>query len=157
MNEICPDLEKFKDGWMKGFTNHEVKYAALMFLVVLAVSGWAHILAGIPIPIAMFIGIWAAFPIGLQGFYQINGMPMSEVLIRYINLSDNTYYFITDEDGQAEREEAKQNDENAGRSKKGHRGFFPARGKKKGVGFKAASESGSGHGADQQDCAERCI
>lgn len=147
MNEICPDLETFKDGWIKGFTNHEVKYAALMFMVVLAVSGWAHILAGIPIPISMFSGIWVALPIGLQGFYQINGMPMSEVLIRYINLSDNTYYFITDEDGQEEREEVR-NDENVGRSKKGHRRFFKARGKKKDVRLKAVSESGSGHGAD---------
>ena len=157
MNELCPDLEKFKDGWIKGFTNYEVKYAAVMFLVVLAVSGWGHILAGIPIPIAMFTGILAALPIGLQGFYQINGMPMSEVIIRYINLSDNTYYFISDEDGQAEREEVKEDDENTGRSKKGYRGFFPARGKKKDVGLKAASESGSGHGADQQDCPERCV
>ena len=156
MNELCPDLEKFKDGWMKGFTNHEVKYAAMMFLVVLAVSGWAHILAGIPIPIAMFIGIWSAFPIGLQGFYQINGMPMSEVLIRYINLSDNTYYFISDEDGQEEREEVKQN-ENAGRSKKGHRRLFQTRGKKKNLRLKAASESSSGHGADQQDSPERRV
>ena len=156
MNELCPDLERFKDGWMKGFTDYEVRYAAMMFLVVLAVSGWAHILAGIPIPIAMFMGIWAALPIGLQGFYQINGMPMSEVLIRYIRLSDNTYYFISDEDGQEEREGVRQ-DENAGRSKKGHRRLFQTRGKKKDLRLKAAPESGPGYGPDQQDRPERRV
>lgn len=154
MNELCPDLEKFKDGWVKGFTNHEVKYALPMFLVVLGVSGWAHILAGISIPAAMFIGIWLSLPIGLQGFYQINGMPMSEVLIRYINLNDNTYYFISDEDGLIERAEVKQNDKNTGRSKKGYFGFFQTWGKKKDIGLKTASEGDTGYGANQQDCSE---
>ena len=147
MNEICPDLEKFKDGWIKGFTNHEVKYAMSMFLVVLGVSGWAYVLAGLPISLAIFMSIWIAFPIGLQGFYQINGMSMSEVFVRYINLSDNTYYFISVEDRREEREEVRHN-ENAGRSQKDYRRRFGKPGKKKDTGFKTTSEGDTGHGTD---------
>jgi hypothetical protein len=136
MNDICPDLEKFKDGWVKGFTTHEVVYAVAMFLIIVGCSGWCMVFAGFG-PISTFVGIWISLPVGIQGFYQINGMSFGEVLIRYINLSDNIYYNISDEDRaypekQEKSEKGVKDSENISRSKKNYTGFFRRNAKEKG-------------------------
>lgn len=135
MNEICPDLEKFKDGWVKGFTNHEAGYGVAMFAVVLLSAAWQVFFAGFPVAAAIFISIWIAMPIGFQGFYQINGMSMAEVLVRYIDLMEDTCYFVSDEGDVPYTEEDKGKgvalNEHTGRSKKGHIRGFKGHGKKK--------------------------
>lgn len=137
MNEICPDLEKFKDGWVKGFTNHEIGYGSAMFVIILMLAAWQVLFAGFSVTAAIFISIWIALPVGFQGFYQVNGMSMAEVLVRYIDLMDDTCYFVSNEDerdvldAEEDRGKGETSNEHTGRSKKGHIRGFRKSGKKK--------------------------
>lgn len=161
MNEICPDLEKFKDGWVKGFTNHEIGYGSAMFVIILMLAAWQVLFSGFPVMAAIFISIWIALPVGFQGFYQVNGMSMVEVLVRYINLMDDTCYFVSEEGDILYTEEdtgkGEKLNENIGRSKKGHTGYFREYGKKKKHRFKAISKISSENCADSADSTERDI
>lgn len=161
MNEICPDLEKFKDGWVKGFTNHEIGYGSAMFVIILMLAAWQVLFSGFPVMAAIFISIWIALPVGFQGFYQVNGMSMVEVLVRYINLMDDTCYFVSDEGDVPYAEEDKgkgvTSHEHTGRSKKGHARGFKRHGKKKDYRPEASAKTSPGNCADTADSAERDI
>lgn len=124
MHSICPDLEKYKEGWIKGFTFEEVKFIALLMISIVLIIGWCNLFAGIPIFIAVFIATWMALPIALFGFCRINDMSFMEILKRYIDLQDNTYYFVSDE-GMSymeveNKKGRKKNRENTGRRKENY-------------------------------------
>lgn len=153
MNEICPDLETFKDGWVRGFSNHEIVYGGSMLVIALFSAFWSAFFAGLPIGPSVFIGIWIGLPVGLLGFLKINGMSLYEVLTRYVELSDSTYFFISDEDFM----EGEMVDESIGGSQESNAGLTCKFGQKKKRRSKAVAKVGPADGADPADSAQRDI
>lgn len=83
---INNDIESFRSDFFKGLSLRECIFGGAGITAGIAVVAILTIYAHVPVDAATFFGIPVAAPIILSGFVKVNGMHLSEYVMRMISV-----------------------------------------------------------------------
>lgn len=77
---INQDFDRYRDDFFKGLSKRETLWGALAFIVGVALIGVFFFKLHIPVQIAVFLALPIMALLGINGFYQRNGLSFIQII-----------------------------------------------------------------------------